>query len=466
MPSRLPFIPDTITVHLGPPDSNADNVTLPFSEYIANVASSEIYPTWPENALRANIYAQISFALNRYYTQYYRSRGYNFDITNSTAYDQYFVNQRDIYENIEQLVGDIFNSYIRRQGSVEPYFAMYCNGTTVTCEGLSQWGTVGLAEQGYTPYEILQYYYGPDIDIVTDVPVGSVDALLPSLPLELGDVNDDVRRLQIRLNRISDNYPSIPKIIIPDGTYGYDTLDAVTEFQRVFNLNPDGIVGQATWYSVQRIYSAVKRLNELDSEGIRLEEVTQQFPSTLSYGDTGVGVDDLQYYINYLSQYYSTIPPVNIDGVFGDETLSAVTDMQNTFGLNPDGVVGEETWETMYRAYLGIIETIPVEYVQGQTIPYGGVILRLGAQSESVRVLQQYINYIAETFPEVDAVSVTGYFGTNTRAAVIALQEILGLNASGSVDAVTWDAITSLYSDLYIGARLGEGQYPGYPIGS
>lgn len=466
MPSRLPFIPDTITVHLGPPDSNADNVTLPFSEYIANVASSEIYPTWPENALRANIYAQISFALNRYYTQYYRSRGYNFDITNSTAYDQYFVNQRDIYENIEQLVGDIFNSYIRRQGSVEPYFAMYCNGTTVTCEGLSQWGTVGLAEQGYTPYEILQYYYGPDIDIVTDVPVGSVDALLPSLPLELGDVNDDVRRLQIRLNRISDNYPSIPKIIIPDGTYGYDTLDAVTEFQRVFNLNPDGIVGQATWYSVQRIYSAVKRLNELDSEGIRLEEVTQQFPSTLSYGDTGVGVDDLQYYINYLSQYYSTIPPVSIDGVFGDETLSAVTDMQNTFGLNPDGVVGEETWETMYRAYLGIIETIPVEYVQGQTIPYGGVILRLGAQSESVRVLQQYINYIAETFPEVDAVSVTGYFGTNTRAAVIALQEILGLNASGSVDAVTWDAITSLYSDLYIGARLGEGQYPGYPIGS
>ena len=350
MPSRLPFIPDTITVHLGPPDSNADNVTLPFSEYIANVASSEIYPTWPENALRANIYAQISFALNRYYTQYYRSRGYNFDITNSTAYDQYFVNQRDIYENIEQLVGDIFNSYIRRQGSVEPYFAMYCNGTTVTCEGLSQWGTVGLAEQGYTPYEILQYYYSPDIDIVTDVPVGSVDALLPSLPLELGDVNDDVRRLQTRLNRISDNYPSIPKIIIPDGTYGYDTLDAVTEFQRVFNLNPDGIVGQATWYSVQRIYSAVKRLNELDSEGIRLEEVTQQFPSTLSYGDTGVGVDDLQYYINYLSQYYSTIPPVSIDGVFGDETLSAVIDMQNTFGLNPDGVVGEETWETMYRA--------------------------------------------------------------------------------------------------------------------
>ena len=466
MPTGTPFIPDNITVHLGTPDSNAENVTLPFVDYIANVASSEIYPTWPDSALRANIYAQISFALNRFYTEYYRSRGYNFDITNSTAFDQYFVDGRDIYENIEQLVGDIFNSYIRRQGSIEPFFAMYCNGTTVTCEGLSQWGAVDLAEQGYTPYEILQYYYGSDIDIVTDVPIGSPDNLAPSLPLTLGMVNDDVRRLQIRLNRISDNYPSIPKIVIPDGTYGYDTLDAIKTFQQVFNLTPDGIVGQATWYSVQRIYSAVKRLNELDSEGIKLEEVTKQFPDTLMYGDTSIGVDDLQYYINYLSQYYSTIPPIEVDGIFGDATLGAVIDMQNTFGLAPTGVVDRETWETMYRAYLGIVETIPVEYIQGQTIPYGGVVLRLGAESDSVRVLQEYLNYISETFPEINQVRVTGYFGTQTQAAIIAAQQLLGLNATGSVDARTWDAITDLYSDLYIGSRLGEGQYPGYPVGS
>lgn len=466
MTTATPFIPDYITVHLGPPDSNADNVTIPFADYIANVASSEIYPTWPESAIRANIYAQISFALNRIYTDYYRSRGYGFDITNSTTIDQSFVNGRDIFENIQQTVGDIFNSYIRRQGSVEPLFAMYCNGTTVTCEGLSQWGTVDLAEQGYTPYEILKYYYGDDIDIVMNVPVGNEFAVTPTLPLNLGMVNDDIRRLQIRINRISNNYPSIPKIVIPDGTYGYDTLEAVKSFQEIFNLNPDGIVGQATWYAVQRIYNAVKRLNELDSEGIKFEEITRQFPQILSYGDSGIGVDDLQYYINYLSGYYDTIPPLTIDGYFGDDTLAAVIDMQNTFGLSPDGIVGEETWNTMYRAYLGIIEAIPVKYVQGQTIPYGGVILRVGAENESVRVLQQYLSFISQLIPEIPNVNPTGYFGMLTQSSVIAAQEFLGIPATGSVDARTWDYITNLYSDLYVGSMLGEGQYPGYPIGT
>ena len=155
MPTVTPVIPETITVHLGAPNEPARNVTLPFWDYIANVASSEIYPSWPENALRANIYAQISFALNRIYTEYYRSRGYDFDITNSTAYDQYFVEGRDIFSNVNEIVGEIFNSYVVRQGSVEPLFTQYCNGTTVTCPGLSQWGTVTLANEGLTPYEIL-----------------------------------------------------------------------------------------------------------------------------------------------------------------------------------------------------------------------------------------------------------------------------------------------------------------------
>ncbi|MBR6709015.1 MAG: spore cortex-lytic protein, partial [Clostridia bacterium] len=149
---QLPYIPETVTVHLGAPDTNAPNITVSFPDYIKNVASSEIYPTWPENAIRANIYAQISYALNRIYTEYYRSRGYDFDITNSTAVDQSFVNGRDIFENISQIVDEIFNQYLRRQGAVEPLFAQYCNGTTVTCPGLSQWGTVELANRGYTPY--------------------------------------------------------------------------------------------------------------------------------------------------------------------------------------------------------------------------------------------------------------------------------------------------------------------------
>ena len=155
---EIPFIPETITVHLGAPGSPAQNVTVPFLDYITNVASSEIYPNWPENAIRANMYAQISFALNRIYTQYYRSRGYDFDITNSIAIDQSFVNGRDIFDNIREIAGDIFNSYIRRQGSVEPLFAAYCDGVEVTCDGLSQWGSVSLANQGLSPYEIMTTY--------------------------------------------------------------------------------------------------------------------------------------------------------------------------------------------------------------------------------------------------------------------------------------------------------------------
>ena len=164
----LPVIPEYITVHLGEPDESAQNVTVSFPDYIKNVASSEIYPTWPESALRANILAQISFALNRVYTEYYRSRGYDFDITNSTAFDQSFVYGRDIFENISQIVDEIFNDYLVREGNIEPLFAVYCNGTTVTCDGLSQWGSVELANQGLVPYDILRNYYGDDIQIISN----------------------------------------------------------------------------------------------------------------------------------------------------------------------------------------------------------------------------------------------------------------------------------------------------------
>ena len=236
MPPYAPVIPAKITVHLGRPQSNAENVTVSFVNYIKNVASSEIYPTWPENALRANIYAQISFALNRVYTEYYRSRGYAFDITNSTAYDQSFVKNRDIFSNISRIVDEIFNSYIVRDGNIEPLFAQYCNGTTVTCNGLSQWGSVDLANRGYTPYRILQYYYGNDINIITNVPVQNITASAPLTPLRRGSVGNAVKSIQIRLNRISKNYPSIPKITSPDGIFGSQTETAVKAFQRIFDL--------------------------------------------------------------------------------------------------------------------------------------------------------------------------------------------------------------------------------------
>ena len=466
MPTGLPVIPETITVHLGEPDQNALNVTLPFADYVMNVASSEIYPTWPDSALRANIYAQVSFALNRIYTEFYRSRGYDFDITNSTRYDQYFVNGRDIFSNIRNLASELFNDYLRRPGTVEPLFAQYCNGTTVTCDGLSQWGSVDLAQAGYTPYRILTNYYGPNLEIVQNAPVGSLEDSSPEVPLRLGSYGAQVRTLQIRLNRISDNYPNIPKIPSVNGIYGIETENAVRVFQETFGLTVDGVVGKATWYAVQRIYIAVKRLNSLNSEGLQFADVSQEYAGVLRLGDANTGVSLLQYYINYLSAYYETIPPLAIDGVFGEATRNAVYAVQNTFGLPVDGVVGEQTWETITNAYYGIIRRIPVSFVEGNIIPYQGTILRQGDQSEEVRVLQEYLNYISRFITEIPSVSPTGYFGPQTQASVVAFQRLYGLPANGAVDAATWAAIADLYSDLYIGGRLNEGQYPGFEVGS
>ena len=465
MNANLPYIPESITVHLGAPDQEAENVTLPFTEYIANVASSEIYPTWPENAIRANIYAQISFALNRVYTEFYRIRGYDFDVTNSTAYDQYFVKNRDFFENINNIVNEIFDTYIVRRGSIEPLFAQYCDGVEVSCNGLSQWGSVELAEQGYTPYEILQYYYGDDIDLVRDAPVMGISSSLPDRLLRIGTAGDDVRQIQIRLNRISDNYPSIPKIAQPDGVFSFDTEDAVRQFQEIFSLTPDGVVGRSTWYAIQFIYNAVKRLNELNSEGITLDEVTQQFPGASREGDTGLGVQNIQYLISYLAEFYSTIPSVAIDGIYGSSTADAVRAVQRTFELPITGEVDFSTWDVLYRTYLGFIETIPFEYVEGNVLPYPGIPLRIGSEDDSVRVLQEYLNFISGYIPEIPSINVTGYFGTQTRGAVIAFQQLYGIPTTGTVGSVTWNAISDLYSDLFNGSRLGEGQYPGYEIG-
>ncbi len=466
MNANIPTIPATITVHLGPPDSDAENVTLPFLDYIANVASSEIYPTWPENAIRANMYAQISFALNRIYTEFYRSRGYDFDITNSTAFDQSFVKDRDIFENIGQLAGELFNNYIVRGNNVEPLFAAYCDGVEVICNGLSQWGSVSLAEQGLTPYEILQYYYGDDINIVFDAPVDSVTASVPDFPLRVGSVGDDVRTVEIRLNRISSNYPAIPKIALPDGFFTSDTEEAVREFQSIFGLTPDGIVGKATWYQIQRIYNAVKRLNELNSEGIEISEVTQQFPGELSFGDSGNFVANLQVYIDYLAAYYNTVPGVSVDGIFGNDTQNAIFAVQRTFGLPITGVVDAATWEAIYSAYLGIISAIPERFTDGLTVPFSGVPLSVGSEGEDVRLLQEYLNFVGQYYTEIPSVNVTGYFGSQTQRAVLAFQRLFGIAELGVVGILTWNVLTDIYSDLMVGTSLGEGQYPGFEVGS
>ncbi len=356
MPPVTPYVPQRITVHLGAPGADAQNVTVSFIDYVKNVASSEIYPTWEESALRANILAIVSFALNRVYTEFYRSRGYDFDITSSTAYDQFFVNGRSYFTNVARLVDDLFNNYLRRPGFVEPLAAKFCNGTTVTCEGLSQWGSQNLAKQGYNSTQILRSYYG-DVEIVTDAPIRGITSSYPGIALRRGFSGPSVVVVQASLNRISQNYPAIPKISPVDGIFGAQTEAAVRRFQEVFGLEPDGVVGKATWYALVRIYTAVTSLSELRSQGQRFYSISWATTNPISRGDTGVKVEHLQYMLSVLSAYIPEIPPLTVDGIFGSATENAVLAAQRRFGLPQTGVVNAETWDEIYDQFSGI-ETI------------------------------------------------------------------------------------------------------------
>ena len=349
----IPYIPQRITVHLGPPGSDDANVTVSFPDYVKNVASSEIYPTWEESALRANILAIISFALNRVYTEFYRSRGYSFDITSSTAYDQFFVNGRSFFTNVAQIVDDIFDNYLRRPGFVEPLAAKFCNGTTVTCEGLSQWGSQNLATQGYNSTQILRSYYG-SVEIVANAPIRGITTSYPGSLLRRGTTGPSVVTVQVSLNRISQNYPAIPKISSVDGIFGAQTEAAVRVFQNVANLTVDGIVGKATWYALVRYYVAVTSLAELRSQGQRFYINSWAVTDPIEQGDRGIKVEHLQYLLRVLSAYISQIPTIRVDGVFGSTTRNAVIAAQRYFSLPQTGIVNAETWEEIYDQYTGI----------------------------------------------------------------------------------------------------------------
>ena len=253
-----PVVPEFITVHQGSPnDASAPNV-----------ASCEIYSTWPESTIRANVFCIISFTLNRIYTEWYRGKGKNFDITSSTAYDHAFNYGRNIYDSISAIVDEIFSTYIRRFGRKQPLLTQYCDGKNVTCpQWLSQWGSKYLGDQGYIPYDILTYYYGNDIELTTAEQVSGSPSSYPGFDLTVGSNGESVRQIQEFLNRIAQNYPLIPKVAV-DGTYGEATAEAVRVFQGIFNLPKTGVVDYATWYRISDIYVGVTRIAELRSENI------------------------------------------------------------------------------------------------------------------------------------------------------------------------------------------------------
>lgn len=462
----VPTIPEYITVHLGSPSSSAQNVTVPFPDYIKNVASSEIYSTWPEEALKANILAEISFALNRVYSEWYPAMGYDFDITNNTAFDQKFINGRNIYENISRIVDELFNDYLRKEGTVNPFFSQYCDGKQVTCDGLSQWGTVPLAEDGLSAPEIIRYYYGDDTEIVVNAPVSENVPSYPGTPLTVGDLSENVRKMQIYLNRISRNYPAIPKITNVVGRFDENTENAVKTFQRIFNLTPDGVIGKATWYRIIYIYDAVTRISELNAEGVGYENLPKQFKGALKEGSRGGEVVTLQYFINLISPFVDFIKPSATDGIYGTATKNNVVAFQRYKGLPATGEVDERTWNSLYNAYKGVVDYLREEKIleEVKTEPYPNVVLRQGDNGPSVRVFKTYLNYISQFFYDLPPLAESTVFDRRTQNAVTEFQRIFSLPQTGQVNELTWNTIADVYSVVRQGQQRLEGQYPGYEL--
>lgn len=440
---RKVIVPENIRVHLGPPGANVRTVTVPFIDYIKNVASSEIYPTWPTNSLIANVIAQVSLTLNRLYTEWYPSQGYAFDITSSTAYDQYYVHERGIFETIDTVVDGYFTNYVAVQRRLEPLFAEYCDGATTTCDGMSQWGTVSLARKNYTPLQILQYYYGNEIELRT----AQVQEVSPeSFPgeLETGDVSEGVLRLQNRLNRIAIAFPAIPFVLPADGRFGEATALAVRGFQRLFRLAETGKVDRETWYRIQYIYTAVKKLAELGSEGEFPQ--TDTFPGrVLQRGSRGTEVLRIQRYLQYISRELgeNVIPAVEIDGVYGDETSATVQQFQNYYGLVPTGTVNEATWNAIVTSFLALGggETDSLR-------PYPGTPLRRGSAGEDVRWLQTMLNAVSTVDLDMPMLAVDGVFGPATEANVRRYQRNYGLVEDGIAGPLTWESLTKEYARI------------------
>ena len=257
-------VPEYIIVHDGSPtDTTASDYYVPYKDYIKNVASCEIYATWPESSITANVLAIISFTLNRVYTEWYRGKGYDFTITSSTAFDHKWMYQKTIYENISQVVDRIFANYLSRPNVVQPILTQYCDGKRVTCPNwMSQWGSKYLGDQGYTAIEIIRNYYGDDMYINEAEQIAGIPSSWPGYDLSVGSTGDKVRMMQEQLNRIAKNYPSIPTIAV-DGVFGSGTEAAVKQFQSIFNLPATGIVDYPTWYKISQIYVGVSKIAEL-----------------------------------------------------------------------------------------------------------------------------------------------------------------------------------------------------------
>ena len=463
------YIPENITVHVGAPDKGSENITLPFTDYIKNVAASEIYPTWPEESARANILAQISIALNRVYTEWYRSRGYDFDITSSTAYDQAFTPGGNTYEETDAIVDSIFNNYLIRPGFVEPLYASFCDGRNTQCDGLSQWGTVELAEDGRNTEEILAFYYG-DVDVTLTDDIRAIEGSYPGEPLKEGDEGENVRLMQLQLNRIAINYPKLP-LNNNFGVYDEQLTRVVREFQELFQLPVTGIIDKATWYKISYLYVSVKSLAELTSEGQRPSYNTQTYPgSPLAPGSKGSEVQEIQFYLRRISRFNPLVRPVNIDGIFDADTQESVRSFQNAYRLEVTGVIDERTWNSIVRIYNGTLENIDEPVLENGISPYPGTDLTFGSRGDQVEYVQRLLQKIRISFPIIPELDADGFFGAITERAVNTFAALFAYPQDGRVNEPLWNEINRIYIAAELGCIFatteseGSRPYPGEAV--
>ena len=394
---------------------------------------------WPEQALRANIHCQISLALNRIYTEWYPSKGYTFNITNSTSYDQYYVHGRTVFDVMVRITDDIFNTYLRKRGTVNPYYSEYCDGKSVTCPGLKQWGTVTLANNGRSALQILRYYYGSSIEIVRTKNIRSIPQSYPGTPLREGSAGQNVRLVQFWLKIARTVYTSLESVTV-DGKFGAGTASAVRRFQRYFGLTADGVVGQTTWQKLYEVYNDIA--NKLLSSSLRPGE----YPGVLRKGSSGTAVRELQFYLYLMSAYESSIPPVSIDGKFGADTERAVRAYQRFAGLTVDGVVGRTTWNSLYGRASQLRSSGPV--VTLKRLSYPGTPLTVGSSGDTVLYYNLLLQRIAYYFSSVEAPPLADRYTDETAAATRSAQQLLGLEQTGIADADTWTAVEALSLQL------------------
>ena len=358
---------------------------------------------------------------------------------------------------MERLTAELFNTFVQRSGDAEPYFTEYCDGRTVTCPGMKQWGTVDRANEGMNALQILRYYYGNRVQLVTTDNIAAIPSSYPGSPLRRGSAGTNVRILQKQLSRISKDYPSFGKPSVT-GTFDEATESSVKKFQKQFGLTANGIVGKATWYKISYIYVSVKNLAELTSEG-ETAEGTQSaggWPGTvLRRGSTGSSVEQVQFWLSDLAQFDASLPGVTVDGRYGAATERAVRAFQQKQHLTADGVVGQATWKALYAAWVDAQSDL------GGTA-WPGMVLRRGDTGMEVRLVQFWLRLAADNYTALRTVTVDGKFGAATVSAVQAFQTLFGLTSDGAVGRSTWNKLKEVglaVANRIVAQNVAPGQF-------